>query len=57
MKKLLLIFLIALIALASCEKVIDIDLNFADSALVIEGKVIRDSLAQVLRTESNAERV
>ena len=48
MKKLLLIFLIALIALASCEKVIDIDLNLADPALVIEGKVLKDSLAQVL---------
>ncbi|RKY52687.1 MAG: hypothetical protein DRP93_07730 [Candidatus Neomarinimicrobiota bacterium] len=48
MKKLLLIFLIALIALTSCEKVIGIDLNLAAPTLVIEGKVLKDSLAQVL---------
>ncbi|MCK5817600.1 MAG: DUF4249 domain-containing protein [Candidatus Marinimicrobia bacterium] len=54
MKKLLLIFLIALIALVSCEKVIDIDLNLADPALVVEGKVIKDSLAQVLIQETTS---
>jgi len=53
MKKLLLIFVIAVIALTSCEKVIDIDLNLADPALVIEGKILKDSLAQVFNTKNN----
>ncbi|MEA2078246.1 MAG: DUF4249 family protein [Candidatus Marinimicrobia bacterium] len=48
MKKLFYIFIVVVLAFTSCEKVIDIDLNLADPALVIEGKVIKDSLAQVL---------
>lgn len=54
MKKILLILILILVALTSCEKVIDIDLNLADPTLVIEGKVMKDSLAQVLIQETTS---
>ncbi|MFA6618126.1 MAG: DUF4249 family protein [Candidatus Neomarinimicrobiota bacterium] len=54
MKKTFLFISLALIALTSCEQVIDIDLNLADPALVINGKIVQDSLVNVCIQETTS---
>lgn len=54
MKKAFLFISLALLALTSCEQVIDIDLNLAAPALVINGKVLPDSLVQVCLQETTS---
>ena len=54
MKKTLLFISLSLLALTSCEQVIDIDLNLAEPALVINGKVLQDSLVQVCIQETTS---
>lgn len=54
MKKTFLFISLALIALTSCEQVIDIDLNLAEPALVINGKVVQDSLVSICIQETTS---
>jgi len=54
MKKTLFVFLLIILTFSSCEQVIDIDLNLADPALVIEGEIVQDSLAKVCLKETTS---
>ena len=54
MKKTYVFISLALLILASCEQVIDIDLNLAAPAIVINGKVLPDSLVQVCLQETTS---
>lgn len=54
MKKIFLFISLALIVLTSCEQVIDIDLNLAAPALVINGKIAQDSLVNICIQETTS---
>ncbi len=54
MKKILLFLIIITGSFTACERVVDIDLNVASPALVVEGRVIKDSLALVKIHETSS---
>ncbi len=47
MKKMFCLSLCIIVCFTACERVVDIDLNEASPAMVVEGRVIKDSLALV----------
>lgn len=53
MKKIYILFILLALALVSCERVIQINLNDASPALVVEGRLLQDSLAVVQLHETS----